>query len=65
MTDSITHASDTFFFSLCMAEPLDSVFRSVFKVILLINVHGCNYLDFTRENFPFYPSDYLDPGGSW
>ena len=67
MTDSITHASDTFFsFSLCIAEPLDSVFRSVFKVILLMNVHGCNYLAFykLKENFPFSPSDYRDPGGS-
>ena len=31
MTDGITHVSDTFFFNLSMAEPLDSVFHLAFK----------------------------------
>ena len=64
MTDGITHVSDTFFFNLSMAEPLDSVFHLAFKVVLVMNVHECDYnISFLQwKIFPFYPSDYRDPG---
>ena len=67
MTDGITHASNTFFFfNLCMAEALDSVFHSAFKGNFGHEYSWCDYnISFLQwKIFPFYPCDYRDPGGS-
>ena len=46
-----------------MAEPLDSVFHLALKGNF---GHKCSWMRlhwlFTKENFPFYFSDYRDPG---